>query len=130
MSLKSKGINAERDLIKKFWKHKIPAVRVAGSGSSSFPCPDIVAGNRKKKLAIESKITKDNVKYFKKKEIDELLEYSNLFGAEPWLAVKFSKNDWLFIHANDANDTGKCYSIDIENAKRKGMVFEELIASF
>ena len=46
MSLKSKGINAERELIHKFWGVGWGAVRVAGSGSMRYPSSDILAANR------------------------------------------------------------------------------------
>ena len=56
MSRKSKGINAERSLIHKFWAHNWAAIRVAGSGSSKYPSPDVLAGNNLRKLAIEFQI--------------------------------------------------------------------------
>ncbi len=43
--MKSKGSRFERDLIAELWKAGLAAIRVAGSGVSTFPCPDIVAGN-------------------------------------------------------------------------------------
>ena len=52
---KKKGINAERELIHMFWAEKWAAIRVAGSGSSKYPSPDILAGNNLRKLAIECK---------------------------------------------------------------------------
>ena len=60
MSTKSKGINAERQLIHMFWSVKWTACRIAGSGSSKYPSPDIIAANRARKLAIEAKITKEH----------------------------------------------------------------------
>lgn len=48
MSHKSKGINAEREIIHLFWS--MPgwtACRVAGSGSMKYPSPDVIAGNEK-----------------------------------------------------------------------------------
>ena len=63
MSRKSKGINAERELIHLFWKtNSWTAVRIAGSGSSKYPCPDILAANISRKIAIEAKSTKDKNK--------------------------------------------------------------------
>ena len=53
MSRKSKGINAERDLIHKFWgTGKWSAVRIAGSGSMKYPSADILATNKLRTLAI------------------------------------------------------------------------------
>ena len=55
---KRKGTNAERDLIKLFWSVGWAAVRVAGSGSMQFPSPDLLVGNKIRRLAIEVKTTK------------------------------------------------------------------------
>ena len=56
MSRKSKGINAERELIHIFWKTKSwAACRVAGSGAIKYPAPDVLAGNGNILLAIECK---------------------------------------------------------------------------
>lgn len=127
MSLKSKGINAERDLIHKFWSFSVPAVRIAGSGSIKYPCPDIIAGNRSRKIVIESKVTKEKQKYFMKKEIEELKKFGNMFGAEPWVALKFKNIEWLFLPINELKSTSKGYSINIETARLRGILFEELI---
>ncbi len=111
MSRKSKGINAERDLIHKFWKEKWAAVRIAGSGSSRYPSPDILAGNNLRKLAIECKASKEKHRYLTKDEIYELKEFSRLFGAEPWIAIKFDKEVWYFLTLDDLKETEKNYSI-------------------
>ena len=67
MSLKSKGINGERELIHKFWNtNSWAAVRVAGSGSMKYPSADILASNKLRKLAIECKVIKEHKKYFEK----------------------------------------------------------------
>lgn len=130
MSVKSKGINAERDLIHKFWSANIAASRIAGSGSSKYPSPDILAGNRSRRLAIEAKITKENKKYLTKEEINDLKKFSELFGAEPWVAVKFKCTEWFFLPINETIETEKCFLINIETAKRRGILFEELIKNF
>ena len=130
MSVKSKGINAERELIHKFWSENIPAVRVAGSGSSKYPSPDILAGNGFRRLAIEAKTTKENKKYLTKEEINDLKKFSELFGAEPWVAVKFKGVEWLFLPISEIVETKKCFLVDAETAKRKGILFEELMKDF
>ncbi len=47
---KSKGSAAERELIHKFWANSWGAIRVAGSGSSQFPSPDILVGSKIERL--------------------------------------------------------------------------------
>ncbi len=128
MSRKSKGINAERDLIHKFWSKKWCAARVAGSGSMKYPSADILASNKLRKLAIECKTTKENKKYFMKNEIKQLEDFSEFFGAEPWIAIKFGKESWFFINVEDIEKTKKGFMISLETAKRKGLLFEEIIS--
>lgn len=127
MSRKSKGINAERDLIHKFWANSWGAVRVAGSGSMRYPSADVLATNKLRKLAIECKTAKDPWKYIEKEEIKQLKEFSELFNAEPYVAVKFNKKDWLFLTLEDLEETNKAFMINIKKAEIKGILFEELI---
>ena len=127
MSRKSKGINAERELIHLFWKKGWSACRIAGSGSARYPSPDIIAGNNVRKLAIECKVTKDVRQYFTGKEISELQEFSRVFGAEPWVGVKFNNVDWYFLTLEDIKDAGEGYSVNLQSAKRKGFLFDELV---
>lgn len=129
MSTKSKGINAERELIHLFWSSGWSAVRVAGSGSSKYPSPDILASNSIQRLAIEAKITKEQYKHFTAKEIDELKEFSVKFGAEAWIAVKFKGDSWFFLKIEDLKSTGGNYSISIKLAENKGLSFDTLIKS-
>ena len=58
MSTKSKGSNAERELIHMFWSKGFAAIRSAGSGSMKYPSPDLLVAKNNKILAIECKITK------------------------------------------------------------------------
>ncbi len=129
MSRKSKGINAERDLIHKFWKQNWAAIRVAGSGSSHYPSPDILAGNNLRKLAIECKCSKERKRYLTKEEVSDLKEFARLFGAEPWIAIKFDKLDWFFLTLEDIKETKNNYVVSYELTKNKGLLLEELIKS-
>ena len=127
MSRKSKGINAERELVHMFWKtNEWSAIRVAGSGSSPFPCPDVLAGNRVRKLAIECKTVNGKNKYLTDGDINQLNKFSAVFGAEPWIGVKF-KSDWFFLSMDDLKKTEKGYAISKDLAKNKGLLFEELV---
>lgn len=128
MSRKSKGINAERDLIHKFWNTQSwCACRIAGSGSMKYPSCDVLATNKLRKLAIECKTSNDKNKYLKKEEIKQLKEFSDLFQAEPWIAVKFDRHEWLFLSLDDLKETGNNYLASIEIAEKKGLLFDELI---
>ena len=128
MNTKAKGINAERDLIHKFWGTGVwTAIRVAGSGSQRYPSPDVLAGNKLRKLAIECKVSGDDKKYFSKDDIKQLKDYCALFGAEPWIAVRLDGGEWHFLTLEDIQETEKGYVISSEIASRKGLLFEELI---
>jgi Holliday junction resolvase len=127
MKAKAKGSNAERELIHAFWKHGWAAIRTAGSGSNHYPSPDIIAGNALRRIALECKATREIKQYLTKKEVDELKEYSQKFGAEPWIAVKFDRVDWFFVPAEDLECTGTSLALGLAEAKMKGLAFEDLI---
>ncbi len=127
MSSKSKGLNAERDLVHKFWSKGWAGVRIAGSGSMRYPSADILATNKLRKLAIECKTTKKVGKYIEKEDIQQLREFAEMFNAEPYLAVKFNRKEWLFLTIEDLEETDKNFMINTEKAEIKGILFEELI---
>ncbi|MBW2996122.1 Holliday junction resolvase [Candidatus Woesearchaeota archaeon] len=127
MSLKSKGINAERELIQMFWSNGWASTRVAGSGNSQYPSPDVIASNAKRNLAIEAKVTKDRYKHFPADEIAQLKEFSGKFGAEPWIAIKFNRKGWFFLNLENLQPTGAHYSISLKLAQNKGLAFSDLI---
>ncbi len=127
MSRKTKGINAERELIHMFWNNQWPSVRIAGSGSMKYPSADILASNKVRKLAIECKTSKNQKKYLTKDEIEQLKLFADIFGAEPWLAVKFNKQPWYFLNIEDLKTTKKGYSVNLDIIKLKGLLFDELI---
>ncbi len=127
---KIKGTNAERELIRMFWAAGWGAIRSAGSGSMQFPSPDILAGNKIRRLAIEVKITKESKKYFSEEEIRQLVAFSGYFGAEPWLAVKFAGAAWSFIPPDNLDKTKENYMFSKESAEKKGLSFDELTENY
>lgn len=128
MNKKNKGTTAERELIHLFWKNDIPAIRVAGSGSMRHPSPDIVAGTPLRKIAIECKYIANNKLYVPKNEIEDLRKYCQMFGAEPFLAVKFDK--WYFLILEDLRETQASFSINTEEVRIKGLLFEDIVKGF
>lgn len=127
MNQKAKGTKGERELIKFFNEKGWSAIRAAGSGSSPYPAPDILAGNAIRRVAIECKITKEQKKYFSDEEINQLKIFSERFGAESWVGVKFPGEPWYFLMLEDLENTGKCWAASVDSAKRKGLVIEELM---
>ncbi|MEM2727399.1 MAG: Holliday junction resolvase Hjc [Archaeoglobaceae archaeon] len=112
--MKSKGSRFERDLIEELWKHGFAAIRVAGSGVSHFPCPDIVAGNGKKFLAIEVKMRTSLPLYLSEDEIEKLKKFSEVFGAEEIVALKLPRRKWKFFKPSELGETNRGYRIDEE----------------
>ena len=126
---KKKGSRLERELINKFFETGSHiALRAAGSGSTPLPCPDLIVGSNGKILAIECKAGK-GARYIKKKQIEELTEFSRIFGAEPLVGTRFNNTEWLFLQLQDlkVSKTGNNFVIDLKLAKEKGITFENLI---
>ena len=128
MSRKSKGINAERELVHKFWAtNKWSAVRIAGSGSMRYPSADVLATDKLRRLAIECKSSKDKTKYLTKEGLSQLKQFSEVFNAEPWIGIKFNNEEWYFLSVDDIKTEKKCCLISLDLAKKKGLLFDELI---
>lgn len=124
---KAKGSKGERELVKFFNENSFSCIRAAGSGSSRYPSPDILAANAIRRLAIECKVTKEKKKYFTSEEIEQLQIFAKNFGAEAWVAIKFPDNDWFFLIPEDLKNTGKCWLASLENAKIRGLNKQELL---
>jgi len=114
LPVKRKGTRFERQLIHRLWDDGFAAIRSAGSGVMSYPMPDIVAGNGKKFLAFEVKMRAKLPLYLTGQEIKELVMFSNLFGAEPYVAVKVPNKEWAFIEISQLKKTEKGYKVDEE----------------
>ena len=127
MNTKAKGSKGERELVKVFNENGWVCIRAAGSGSSRYPSPDVLAGNAMRRVAIECKVTAENKKYLFDDEIEQLRTFATKFGAEGWFGVKFPSEPWYFLMLEDIENTGKCWAISLELAKRKGLKVEELL---
>ncbi len=98
-----KGSAEERDLVHKLWDRNFAAMRApASGGATKRPLPDVVAGNGKLYLAIEVKTTTKDKIYIDSEQIDALLEFSKIFGAKPYIGVKFKYTKWLFLEPDNA----------------------------
>lgn len=126
MNQKTKGTNAERELIHILWSKGWAAFRAAGSGSIKYPVPDIIAGNVLRKVAIEVKSSSDTSIYIANKEIEDLINFCRLFGAEAWIAVRFSHEQFYFLNIEDIPKTQANRVITLETAKNKGLIAEEI----
>lgn len=123
---KAKGSNIERELFQKFVENNYRAVRVAGSGTMENAECDLIAGkSKKKKYAIEVKSSKKPTKYIDKKQIESFLVFSEIFGLKPVIALRFSREGWLFLHPKYLRDSGSSFVITLEEAKKKGKRFAQ-----
>ncbi len=130
MGAKSKGTNAERELIHMFWQVEgWVACRVAGSGSMQYPSPDLIAGNKEKKVVIECKATASDYQYLTKQEVAELVQFSQRFNAEPWIGVRFTREGWFFLKPEHLNETDKNFTISREQIKQKGIKFDNILTN-
>ena len=94
---KAKGSKIERELFQKFIENNYRVVRVAGSGTMENADCDLIAGKKGKKYSIEVKSSKKPVKYISKEQIENFMIFSEIFGLKPVLALRFSREGWLFL---------------------------------
>lgn len=127
MKHKKKGSNAERELLFLFFENGYAAARVAGSGSSKLPSPDIIIIKKNKGYAIECKTKSGEYLNIKEEQIKELETWESLSGNKAYIAWRLSKNNWYFIHYKKMKKTKKAYSIKKEDIKEKGKIFTEFI---
>jgi|SRR3989344_1061686 len=130
MSSKGKGTRSERELIHMFYNSGFSVVRSAGSGSTPLPSPDIIVSNRRNIFAIECKAINSKRKYFSPREINELKEFSEKFGAIPLIAIRFDRVGWFFVHMDDLGFSKTNHYISLDLAQKKGLKFEEIIGEY
>jgi len=124
-----KGSSEERDLVHKLWEKNFAAMRApASGGATKRPLPDVLAGNGKVYLGIEVKTTTKEKIYIDSLQVDGLCEFCDLFGAEPYLGVKFKYTKWLFLPPDNIDRTrSNNYKIDKDVALEKGLELDEII---
>ncbi len=127
--MSQKGSRTERELVHLFnqtgsWA----AIRIAGSGLTKDPNPDVLAGNKKRCLAIECKSTKAKSKYLYPEDITQITDFASKFGAEAWLAIRFNHKGWYFLKPESLEKTKSSnLLINIELAQERGLKFEDII---
>ncbi len=125
---KAKGTAGENELIHRFWANNWVCVRVAGSGATSYPSPDLLASRGDKRIVMEVKVISDVKKYFTRTQIKDLEYFAEKFGAESWVGVRFEDDQWFFLPTSELELTkAENYVIDLITMKRKGFKFEEMI---
>ena len=123
------GSREERELVKMLWDADCAAMRApASGGATKKPLPDVLAGNGSIYLAIEVKSSSLERIYINSEKIEGLKEFSELFGAVPYIGVKFLRKKWRFICLEDLHQTkNNNYRVNIDLAFDKGLDFDELL---
>lgn len=124
----AKGIDAERELVHLFWKAGWAACRVAGSGAMKYPLPDLIAGNGRRVLAIECKSTKFESLYIDEGQVQGLLDFARLLGAQAWIGLRFPRQPWRFVRLDELTRTEKSYAVSKHYAIKAGLLLEQLLA--
>ncbi len=125
--MKNKGSRTERELVHMFFNNNWSAIRVAGSGSTSLPACDLLAGSQGRVLAIECKSTKKDHKYVTKEQMLELKNFAQKFGAEAWIAIRFNILGWFFLKPDQLREIKNSYAVSKEHAIKQGLKFNDLI---
>ena len=123
-----KGSAEERELVHKLWDRGFAAMRApASGGATKKSLPDVVAGNGKIYLAIEVKTTTKDKINIDSVQIDELCEFSQMFGAKPYIGVRFKYTKWLFLEPKNTPRTKKGnYRVEKDYALEKGLEIDEI----
>lgn len=127
MQHKKKGSNAERELLLMFFKEGFATARVAGSGSSTLPTPDIIAIKKNKGFAIECKTKAGEYLNIREEQIKELETWEKLSGHLSFVAWRLTGKKWYFLHYSKMNRTKKAFSIKKEEIIQNGITFEDFI---
>lgn len=130
MSNKSKGSNAERELVSLFTENGWRAVRVAGSGvNDDSPCDIIVGKLGRKGGVIEAKSSRSNYIYIKKSQIEDFILFASIIGLKPVVAVRFTYEGWLFLEPGQLQDSGKNFVVYRKKAINEGKKFGQFFES-
>jgi len=124
-----RGSQAERDLVRLFWRHGVGAVRVAGSGSTGLPSADVVAGGPAGLAVIEVKTTSSDRAYVPIGEIESLRRLSAALGASAWIVVKFKRHRrgvFFALPLEEVRTSGAGAQVTLELVERRGVRVELL----
>ncbi|RLI88107.1 MAG: hypothetical protein DRO76_01350 [Candidatus Altiarchaeales archaeon] len=113
MTRYEKGANFERELVAKFWEHGWASMRAAGSGTTSFPVPDVIGIKDNKIIIVECKTTKKD-RLSLKKDILALKKFSGICNGNAYIAIKFYKKGPRFFDLNKLLSKGD-YTITIHD---------------
>ena len=99
-----RGYQAELELVDFLTRKGFYAVRAPVSGGRGFPC-DILAAKGEDRPGYEVKVTKEEVLYLYKNDIEPFVEFCGKLGFQAFLAVRWKyrkKDPWTFIQIDEA----------------------------
>ncbi len=100
----------------------------ASGAATDRELPDVLAGNGERFYAIEAKSSSGKPIYLDEEEVEALIYFAENFGAEPWIAVRFDREDWYFFKPEDLYRTkGGNYRVKKETAISSGVDYEEYV---
>ncbi len=115
MSRKSIGINGEREILNKLREFGFSGIRAAGSGTTKWPTPDILAAREGCIIAMEVKVSSGDKIYVRRREINELLSFSSDFNALPVLSVRFRRGGWRIFNIAELDEKGANFLAELRN---------------
>jgi len=116
-----KGANAERELIHMLFDRGMAVLRVAGSGKTSLPAPDVIALKPGMQLAIECKAWNKAYLSISNAQMAELKQWSEMAGSELYVAWKIPRKGWRFLREEQFNKGTKGYNISLKKALSHGI---------
>lgn len=125
----AKGANAERELMHLFFERGFSVVRIAGSGTSPLPAPDIIALKRGRIVAVECKARKAMNLAVSVGQIGELLDWAGRAGAEAFVGWKIPRKGWFFLKPEQMCNTGKFFTINQMDAMGNAKSLESVIGN-
>jgi len=124
-SRKRLGSDAERELCHIFIGNNFRVIRSAGSGTLTNAECDLVVANKKKAYCIESKSTRKGGIYIPKDRMGKFLKFAEDTNFTPLIALRFIRENWIFVKPEQFNSEGNTYGVTLKKAKEEGLNFEE-----
>lgn len=116
MSYKKKGIQYEYKVMNILDYFGFACVRAPASGSSRKDLPDIICSNSNYTYAIEVKQRNKEKLYIDKSQVEEIMRFSDKFGAIPLIVVKFFKEPFRVFFANNLpHEYSRSYKVSMED---------------
>ncbi len=125
-----KGFEKERDLVHRFWRAGVAAVRAPASGARAKHIfyPDVVAIYKGRVIVLEVKYRGEpGPVYVEKEKLEKLRDFAERAGAEVYIAVKYGRSEWRFIKPEDCRETGNGVRVDPDLLREKGLTLQGII---